>query len=561
MAITKIKDSDYANKGIRVKNNPLGLSVSEAQRAFDELPLDVIIPAVNRMAGEIDTTVSELQNKDTTNSTAIAKNTADISTNKSDISKNKTDISQNKTDITELKKRVSTTETDISTNKSDISKNKTDISQNKTDITDIKGKVSALQIDISQKAEKDNVLSKDNTEIFVPAENYNPATKKYVDDLISTSGGGDMLKTVYDKQNKGLDIYEYADKHIDNKNNPHGVTAKQLGALTDESLTKEKILTKIDVLDIAHGGTGKATKKEAFTNLAFLGNNPISATSEDTPQKWGELGNGYAKFDTANLMINQPYTYMFVINLHDSGSGNIFQIGSEQKSGTVYYRSGNSSGWHMNWTPLLSTKGGTMSGALLMNGNGIVFNKDADWDNGNYFSINAENDSIKLQMRRNKLNRLFYFNDNATTIDKALQMWWYDDGKEHSSRFFGEHNTSLLATTIQNLLKGGSISVVKSIQKGTLQLSGSPEIITTYESGDGYSSVKYFYKDITISPVDVTKSVVFFNSPPNARESYTCRLVNSTTLRIYLDSTNDSSVTSKTMYYYYRTTWQVVEFY
>ena len=340
MAITKIKESDYSNKGIRVKNNPLGLSVSEAQRAFDELSLDVIIPAVNRMAGEIDTTVSGLQNKDTTNSTAIAKNTADISTNKSNISKNKTDISQNKTDITELKERVSTTETDISTNKnaiaknetdiaqnatdiaknetdiaqnatditelkrrvttaetnisadetditelkervsttetdistnkSDISKNKTDISQNKTDITDIKGKVSALQIDISQKAEKDNVLSKDNTEIFVPTENYNPATKKYVDDLVSTSGGGDMLKAVYDKQNKGLDIYEYADKHIDNKNNPHGVTAEQIGAFTNDSLTKETILQKINVLDIAHGGTGAGTASEALENLGGL---------------------------------------------------------------------------------------------------------------------------------------------------------------------------------------------------------------------------------------------------------------------------------------------------
>ena len=273
MAITKIKDSDYSNKGIRVKNNPLGLSVSEAQRAFDELSLDVIIPAVNRMASEIDTTVSELQNKDTTNSTAIAKNTADISTNKSDISKNKTDISQNKTDITELKERVSTTETDISTNKSDISKNKTDISQNKTDITDIKGKVSALQIDISQKAEKDNVLSKDNTEIFVPTENYNPATKKYVDDLVSTSGGGDMLKAVYDKQNKGLDIYEYADKHIDNKNNPHGVTAEQIGALTDTTLTKETILNKINVLDIAHGGTGANTVQKVNDKFGWCNPN------------------------------------------------------------------------------------------------------------------------------------------------------------------------------------------------------------------------------------------------------------------------------------------------
>lgn len=264
MAITKIKDSDYANKGIRVKNNPLGLSVAEAQRAFDELSLDVIIPAVNRMAGEIDTTVSELQNKDTTNSTAIAKNTADISTNKSDISKNKTDISQNKTDI-----------------------------------TDIKGKVSALQIDISQKAEKDNVLSKDNTEIFVPAENYNPATKKYVDDLVSTSGGGDMLKAVYDKQNKGLDIYEYADKHIDNKNNPHNVTAKQLGALTNESLTKETILNKIDVLDIEHGGTGNSTIQEV--NNAFEWSNPNLLINGDF-QVWqrGDRFTGIGKIFTAD---------------------------------------------------------------------------------------------------------------------------------------------------------------------------------------------------------------------------------------------------------------------
>lgn len=230
---------------------------------------------------------------------------------------------------------------------------------------------------------------------------------------------------------------------------------------TDNELTKEEILNKINVLDIEHGGTGKATKKEAFYNLAFLGNNPISSTNEDTTQKWSELGSGYAWFYTNGLMINQPYSYMFVISYYNKDSNSIFQIGSEQTSGTVYYRTGNSSGWLMNWTPLLSTKGGTMSGQIYMNNQGIIFNKDADWGNGNYFSINAENDSLKLQMRRNGVNRLFYFNDNATTIDKALQMWWYDDGKEHSSRFFGEHNTSLLATTIQNLIDKGEIHMEK----------------------------------------------------------------------------------------------------
>lgn len=106
-------------------------------------------------------------------------------------------------------------------------------------------------------------------------------------------------------------------------------------------------------------------------------------------------------------------------------------------------------------------------------------------------------------------------------------------------------------------LKSNGMRAVKSVQKGTLQLSGSPETITTYESGDGYSFTKYFYKDINISPVDVTKSVIFFKS----RENYTCRLINSTTLRIYLESENSNNVTSKTIYYYHRTTWQVVEFY
>ena len=351
-----------------------------------------------------------------------------------------------------------------------------------------------MQVDISGKAEKDNVLSKDNTEIFVPTENYNPATKKYVDDLVSTSGGGDMLKAVYDKQNKGLDIYEYADKHINNKNNPHGVTAEQIGALTNDSLTKEAILNTIDVLDIAHGGTGKKTRKEAFDNLAFLGVDPISSTSEDTTAKWKELGSGYAWFTTDGLMINQPYVYMFVIS-YINGVGDVFQIGNEQKSGTVYYRNGNSSDWYMNWTSLLSTSGGKMSGQIHMNNQSIVFNKDADYDNGDWFSITAGDNDISFNIRHNGRGRIFNFLDNRAAIDAALTMWWHDDGQTHSSRFFGEHNTSLLATTIQNLLKGGDISVVKSIQ---------------HKSGIMRDSLST--TDVTISAVNLSKSFISFRS-------------------------------------------------
>ncbi len=127
-------------------------------------------------------------------------------------------------------------------------------------------------------------------------------------------------------------------------------------ALPSVDFTQEKVLELIGNLPIENGGTGAGTKKEAFNNLAFLGNNPISSLEEDTPQKWLELGSGYAKFDTNELMNNQPEQYMFVINFSHESSA-IFQIGSLQSGSGVYYRTGNSNGWTINWTSLLGTNG------------------------------------------------------------------------------------------------------------------------------------------------------------------------------------------------------------
>ena len=127
-------------------------------------------------------------------------------------------------------------------------------------------------------------------------------------------------------------------------------------ALPSADLTQTKILELIGNLPIKNGGTGAGTKKEAFDNLAFLGLNPISSLEEDTPQKWLELGSGYAKFDINELMNNQPEQYMFVINFSHESSA-IFQIGSLQSGNGVYYRTGNSNGWTVNWTPLLGANG------------------------------------------------------------------------------------------------------------------------------------------------------------------------------------------------------------
>ena len=68
------------------------------------------------------------------------------------------------------------------------------------DKTIVDGVSSAL----AKKADKTEVLTKTNTTEFAPTADYQPATKKYVDDNISAAGGGDMLKSVYDMDGDGI---------------------------------------------------------------------------------------------------------------------------------------------------------------------------------------------------------------------------------------------------------------------------------------------------------------------------------------------------------------------
>lgn len=127
-------------------------------------------------------------------------------------------------------------------------------------------------------------------------------SEKAVTDAIAVAGGGDMLKSVYDAT----------------------------GAIANG------------------GGIADYIKTNSFT---FLGTNPISSTSDDTTANWATLGAGYARYNTAGLLINQPSRYGFVINYEKSGD--IFQIWNSQASGPMYYRCGNNSGWSKSWTKIL----------------------------------------------------------------------------------------------------------------------------------------------------------------------------------------------------------------
>ena len=93
-----------------------------------------------------------------------------------------------------------------------------------------------------------------------PTSSYEVANKKYVDDSVSSAGGGDMLKSVYDPNNVEADAFD-ADNHVD------GTTNKVFTATEKTKLSG--IEASADVTDAGnvgstmHGATSKSTPVDA----------------------------------------------------------------------------------------------------------------------------------------------------------------------------------------------------------------------------------------------------------------------------------------------------------
>ena len=86
------------------------------------------------------------------------------------------------------------------------------------------------------KVDKTSVLTKDNSTEFTPTADYQPATKKYVDGLVSDKGGGDMLRTVYDKDKTGT---VDDSKKLGGQLPSYYSKATEVGVLTDLNTTNK----------------------------------------------------------------------------------------------------------------------------------------------------------------------------------------------------------------------------------------------------------------------------------------------------------------------------------
>lgn len=124
--------------------------------------------------------------------------------------------------------------------------------------------------------------------------------------------------------------------HLEDKNNPHEVTAEQVGAAkADHTHTAAQV------------GARPNTWTPKLADVAFLGNQPISAVANDTTANWATLGSGYAWYSVGGLLNDQPAQYGFLLN-YVTGS-DVFQIWNTQSNGPMYTRSGNASGWGGSW--------------------------------------------------------------------------------------------------------------------------------------------------------------------------------------------------------------------
>ena len=246
---------------------------------------------------------------------------------------------------------------------------------------------------------------------------------------------GDMTPNeIINTVNNTKSAIDTLNEHINDKNNPHNVTAEDVGALPldgsaamtgnlnmaqvnngrttivknhstsadygtqirDFDVNNNSIYLSLraqnqtatlsfngaDAQTILHtGNKNLITPSDIGANLkniAFLGNNVVKNVTDDTPTKWAQLGAGYSWYDTAGQITDQPSTYGYLINFWAIGS-ECFQLWKAAPNGALYHRGCNSSGWNGTWKEVVDSSN--------------IGSQSVGWSNGAYNAhVAANND-------------------------------------------------------------------------------------------------------------------------------------------------------------------------
>lgn len=188
-----------------------------------------------------------------------------------------------------------------------------------------------------------------------------------VTNAMVNAGMGDMLKSVYDPQNKAEDIFAYAAPRV------HTHTESQVVGLEERLQGLQTAIAGrapaqhthaptdlTEPVPILKGGTGATSKKDALNNLMYFGANPIASTSDDTVTYWNNMGTGYCNI-TKYLLEDQPSQYGFLLNF--SFSLSVVQIWKGVGGGAVFVRDGDTNGWRSPFQMLYDWRNGIVYSA------------------------------------------------------------------------------------------------------------------------------------------------------------------------------------------------------
>ena len=124
-------------------------------------------------------------------------------------------------------------------------------------------------------------------------------------------------------------------EHRDRTDNPHSVTASQVGAVpTGRTIAGHSLANDLSRRD-----------------LAYLGDAVVNSVADDTTSNWANIGPGYSFYSDSTTLTDKPSSWGILINF-PYGS-DIFQIWSCQNTGPIYWRNGNGAGWGRTWTKVI----------------------------------------------------------------------------------------------------------------------------------------------------------------------------------------------------------------
>ena len=369
--------------------------------------------------------------------------------------------------------------------------NKTDLTLGNVDNTSDADKPisNAVGLGLAEKALKTNVLELDNTTAFTPSNNYEPATKKYVDDnsttIVNDLTTGGTTEALSAEQGKELN---------DTKLNKTLTVANILigdgtNTATAQTISGDATLANDGVLSISNGAVTTAKLANDAVDTAKILNGTITnldltaslqsdlSNSEQTTNK--NVAGGYPGLDV-NSKIDASYLPSLTTNNVYTAGSQTAQDGLAPVTGDVVIRTDTSINYIYDGSGWLELSPGATSVTTVNGKTGVVVLNKTDLNLGNVENTSDADkpisNAVGLELAEKALKTNVLELDNTTaftpTADNQPATKKYVDDNA-SITVIEDVLTSTDATTALSANQGRELENSKAAKNNVLELDNT----------------------------------------------------------------------------------------